>query len=175
MNARMPVEFVDGSKTMIEMVAIANATEFEPDVPGMHDPRATREELAPALRLIADSGVLHRKGVVDYSVGTGVAPGVFIVVETRHSRILERLIDLKVGKGPYFAQTRPYRPTSVEAPLSAARAVLHGRADMQPLDRPVAEAVAVAKRDLQARSPGAISSLANCSAASANATAAAGR
>ena len=35
-------------------------------------------------------------------------------------------------------------------PLSAARAVLHKRADMEPLDHPVAEAVAVAKRDLEA-------------------------
>ena len=46
MNARMLVEFVDGSKTMIEMVAIANATGLVPDVPGMHGPTATLEELA---------------------------------------------------------------------------------------------------------------------------------
>ena len=46
---------------------------------------------------------------------------------------------------------RPYHLTSLEVPLSAARAVLHRRADMVPLDRPVAESVAVAKRDL---SPG---------------------
>ncbi|UVC14860.1 NAD(P)H-dependent oxidoreductase [Mesorhizobium onobrychidis] len=148
MNARMLVEFVDGSKTAIEMVAIANATGLVPDVPGMHGPTATLEELASVLCPQEDGGVLHRKGVVDYSIGKGVAPGVFCIIETRHPRVLERMIDLKVGKGPYFTIFRPYHLTSLEVPLSAARAVVYKRADMEPLDHPVAEAVAVAKSDL---------------------------
>ena len=148
MNARMLVEFIDGSKTAIEMVAIANATGLVPDVPGMHGPTATLDDLANVLCPREDGGVLHRKGVVDYSIGKGVAPGVFCIIETRHPRVLERMIDLKVGKGPYFTLFRPYHLTSLEVPLSAARAVLYKRADMEPLDHPVAEAVAVAKREL---------------------------
>ncbi|MDG4855763.1 MULTISPECIES: homoserine dehydrogenase [unclassified Mesorhizobium] len=148
MNARMLVEFVDGSKTAIEMVAIANATGLVPDVPGMHGPTATLEELASVLCPREDGGVLHRKGVVDYSIGKGVAPGVFCIIETKHPRVLERMIDLKVGKGPYFTIFRPYHLTSLEVPLSAARAVVYKRADMEPLDHPVAEAVAVAKTSL---------------------------
>ncbi|PBB82221.1 homoserine dehydrogenase [Mesorhizobium sp. WSM3879] len=148
MNARMLVEFVDGSKTAIEMVAIANATGLVPDVPGMHGPTATLEELASVLCPCEDGGVLHRKGVVDYSIGKGVAPGVFCIIETKHPRVLERMIDLKVGKGPYFTIFRPYHLTSLEVPLSAARAVVYKRADMEPLDHPVAEAVAVAKTSL---------------------------
>jgi predicted homoserine dehydrogenase-like protein len=148
MNARMLVEFIDGSKTAIEMVAIANATGLVPDVPGMHGPTATRDELASVLCPKEDGGILNKKGVVDYSIGKGVAPGVFCIVETQHPRVLERMIDLKVGKGPYFTIYRPYHLTSLEVPLSAARAVLHKTADMVPLDHPVAEAVAVAKRDL---------------------------
>ena len=85
MNARMLVEFVDGSKTAIEMVAIANATGLVPDVPGMHGPTATLEELADVLCPREDGGVLHRKGVVDYSIGKGVAPGVFCIIETQAS------------------------------------------------------------------------------------------
>jgi predicted homoserine dehydrogenase-like protein len=150
MNARMLVEFVDGSKTAIEMVAIANATGLVPDVPGMHGPTAALDDLANVLCPREDGGVLHRKGVVDYSIGKGVAPGVFCIIETRHPRVLERMIDLKVGNGPYFTLFRPYHLTSLEVPLSAARAVLYKRADMEPLDHPVAEAVAVAKRDLAA-------------------------
>lgn len=149
MNARMLVEFVDGSKTMVEMVAIANATGLVPDVPGMHGPAATRDELANVLIPKAQGGVLSRAGCVDYSIGKGVAPGVFCIVETDHPRVLERMIDLKVGKGPYFALFRPFHLTSLEVPLSAAHAVLHKQADMVPLDHPVAEAVAVAKRDLK--------------------------
>jgi predicted homoserine dehydrogenase-like protein len=150
MNARMLVEFVDGSKTMVEMVAIANATGLKPDIPGMHGPKATRDELAQVLIPRAEGGVLSRKGCVDYSIGKGVAPGVFCIVEADHPRVVERMIDLKVGKGPYFALFRPYHLTSLEVPLSAAHAVLHKRADMVPLDHPVAEAIAVAKRDLKA-------------------------
>ena len=150
MNARMLVEFVDGSKTMIEMVAIANCTGLVPDVPGMHGPAATREELASVLVPKSQGGVLSRIGCVDYSIGKGVAPGVFCIVTTDHPRLLERMIDLKVGKGPYFTIFRPYHLTSLEVPLSAARAVLHKRADMVPLDWPVAEAITIAKRDLKA-------------------------
>lgn len=149
MNPRMLVEFIDGSKTMVEMVAIANATGLVPDQPGMHGPSAPREELSEILIPKKDGGVLGGKGRVDYSTGKGVAPGVFCVVESDHPRVIERMADLKVGKGPYFTLFRPYHLTSLEAPLSAARAVLYGTADMVPLQRPVAEAVAVAKRDLQ--------------------------
>ena len=149
MNARMLVEFVDGSKTMIEMVAIANCTGLVPDIPGMHGPAASREELAHTLIPKSHGGLLSKSGCVDYSIGKGVAPGVFCIVETDHPRVLERMVDLKVGKGPYFSFLRPYHLTSLEVPLSAAKAVLHGTADMAPLDHPVAEAISVAKRDLK--------------------------
>lgn len=149
MNPRMLVEFVDGSKTMVEMCAIANATGLVPDVPGMHGPNAGRETLAKILIPREDGGVLSRKGVVDYTVGKGVAPGVFVVVEATHPRIIERMDDLHVGQGPYYAFHRPYHLTSLEVPLSCARAVLYNKPDMVPLDTPVAEVCAVAKRDLR--------------------------
>jgi predicted homoserine dehydrogenase-like protein len=148
MNPRMLVEFVDGSKTMVEMAAIANATGLVPDRPGMHGPAATREELSSVLVPIADGGVLSRKGVVDYSVGKGVAPGVFVVAEMAHPRLRERMSDLKLGAGPYYTFYRPYHLTSLEVPLTCARAVLYGKADMVPLDTPVAEVCALAKKDL---------------------------
>jgi predicted homoserine dehydrogenase-like protein len=150
MNARMLVEFVDGTKTMVEMVCVANATGLVPDVPGMHGPRAGRDELARVLCERADGGILSRAGVVDYSIGKGVAPGVFCIVKPRHPRVLERLEDLKVGPGPCFSLFRPYHLTSLETPLSAARAVIERQADLQPLDHPVAECTALAKRDLAA-------------------------
>ncbi len=148
MNPRMLVEFVDGSKTMVEMAAIANATGLVPDRPGMHGPNAGRDDLARVLIPRADGGVLSKKGVVDYTIGKGVAPGVFVVVEATHPRVIERMDDLHVGKGPYYAFHRPYHLTSLEVPLSCARAVLYGKADMVPLPRPVAEVCALAKRDL---------------------------
>lgn len=148
MNSRMLVEFVDGSKTMVEMAAIANATGLVPDKPGMHGPAASREELSSVLVPEADGGVLSGIGRVDYSVGKGVAPGVFVIAEMGHPRVRERMEDLKMGKGPYFTFIRPYHLTSLEVPLTCARAVLHGKADMVPLNKPVAEVCALAKRDL---------------------------
>ena len=150
MNPRMLVEFVDGSKTMVEMAAIANATGLVPDVPGMHGPNASRETLAKVLIPKEDGGLLSRKGVVDYTIGKGVAPGVFVVVEATHPRIIERMDDLHVGTGPYYGFFRPYHLTSLEVPLTAARIMLYGKPDMVPLPRPVAEVCAVAKRDLKA-------------------------
>jgi predicted homoserine dehydrogenase-like protein len=150
MNPRMLVEFVDGSKTMVEMAAVANATGLVPDVPGLHGPEADRDELASVLIPREDGGILSKKGVVDYTIGRGVAPGVFVVVEATHPRIIERMDDLHIGRGPYYSFFRPYHLTSLEVPLTAARIALYGRPDMVPLPTPVAEVCAVAKRDLSA-------------------------
>lgn len=148
MNPRMLVEFVDGSKTMVEMAAIANATGLIPDRAGMHGPSAGPDELAKVLIPEADGGVLSAPGRVDYSVGKGLAPGVFVVIEAEHPRIAERLTDLKMGEGPYYTFIRPYHLTSLEVPLTCARAALYGTADMVPLSRPAAEVAALAKRDI---------------------------
>lgn len=153
MNPRILVEFVDGSKTMVEMAAIANATGLVPDIAGMHGPDAGRETLPKVLIPREDGGLLSRSGVVDYTVGKGVAPGVFVIAKATHPRIVERLDDLHVGHGPYYGFYRPYHLTSLEVPLTAARIMLHGKPDMVPLPRPVAEVCAIAKRDLPAGTP----------------------
>ncbi len=150
LNPRMLVEFVDGSKTAVEMSAIANATGLVPDVPGMHGPAAALDELHNVLCPREDGGVLSRKGVVDYTVGQGVAPGVFVVAEMAHPRLRERMDYLKLGKGPYYTFYRPYHLCSLEVPLTCVRAVLYGRADMAPIATPTAEVCAVAKRELRA-------------------------
>ncbi|MEO0327888.1 MAG: homoserine dehydrogenase [Pseudomonadota bacterium] len=150
MNVRMLVEFVEGSKTMVEMCAIANATGLEIDIAGMHGPAASVDQLSSTLIPKSDGGVLSKKGCVDFSIGKGVSPGVFVVADMAHPRITERMVDLKVGKkGPYFTFHRPYHLTSLEVPLTCARVVLYGKADMVPLAKPVAEVCAVAKKDMQ--------------------------
>src|SRR5690606_27687598 len=123
---------------------IANATGLVPDIAGMHGPRATIDELSSILVPREDGGVLSKTGVVDYSIGKGVSPGVFVVAKVDHPRINERLEDLKIGKGPYFTFHRPYHLTSLEVPLTVARVALYGKTDMVPLPKPVAEVCAVA-------------------------------
>ena len=149
LNPRMLVEFVDGSKTAVEMSAIANATGLVPDVPGMHGPSVGLDNLHNVLCPKEDGGILTRKGVVDYTIGKGVAPGVFVVAEMAHPRLRERMDYLKLGTGPYYTFFRPYHLCSLEVPLTCVRAVLYGRADMAPIATPTAEVCAVAKRDLR--------------------------
>ncbi len=149
MNARMLVEFVDGSKTAIEMTAVANATGLVPDVPGMHGPKATREELAQVLCTKEDGGILNKSGVVDYSIGKGVAPGVFCVVKPPPSARARAHDRPEGGPGPVL---QPAAALPSDKPRSAAvgdprRARCTG-ADLEPLDRPVGECAALAKRDL---------------------------
>ena len=150
MNPRMLVEFVDGSKTMVEMAAIANATGLVPDCPACTARPRRSTELEKVLCPKDDGGMLSRKGVVDYSIGKGVAPGVFVIAEMAHPRMRERMDDLKLGQGPLLhllPALSPDQPRSA-AVLRARRALRHRRHGAAA-DVPSAEVCAVAKRDLQ--------------------------
>ena len=148
MNPKMLASFVDGSKTMIECAAMANATGLEVSKRGMYGPEATVPELANVFRPQADGGVLDRPGVVDYCTGP-VAPGVFIIARSDHPYVIEEMAYLSMGEGPYYAFYRPYHLASIEAPLTVARAVLDRVSTLEPVAWK-AEVVATAKRDLKA-------------------------
>ena len=141
--------FVDGTKTMLEMAALANATGFFPDKRGMHGPKASVDDLLSIFCLKEEGGILSRRGVVDYAIGN-VAPGVFVIVKTEQKSLIGELNYLKMGEGPNYLLYRPYHLGNLEAPLSIARAVFDGEPSIAPLAAPVAETIAVAKRDLRA-------------------------
>jgi predicted homoserine dehydrogenase-like protein len=147
LSPNMLIEFVDGSKTMIEMAAVSNATGLVPDVRGMHGPETDRDHLAETFRLREDGGILGRIGVVDYGIGH-VAPGVFLIVRTDHPRLREAMVLRDMGEGPYYTLFRPFHLCSIEVPLTCALLAIRGRSNMAPLDRLVSEVFAVAKRDL---------------------------
>ncbi len=147
MSARMLAAFVDGTKTMVEMAALANATGLVPDTPGLHGPVANVADLLRTFVPESDGGVLHRRGVVDYAIGD-VAPGVFVTATASTAAMRRDLAYLKMGEGPYYLLYRPYHLASLEAPLSLARAVLDREVTMAAAGPPLAECVAVAKRDL---------------------------
>ena len=147
LNPNMLVEFVDGSKTMIEMACFGNATGLTPDVPDMHGPSTSVPELNQIFRLREDGGILSRSGVVDYAVGH-VAPGVFLTVSTSHPRLKQCLILRDMGPGPVYTLFRPFHLCSMEVPLTVAEIALYGRATMQPRDQLSVEVTTIAKRDL---------------------------
>ncbi|MGH7903360.1 MAG: NAD(P)H-dependent oxidoreductase, partial [Candidatus Dormibacteraceae bacterium] len=143
----MLASFVDGTKTAVEMTCLANATGLVPDVRGMHGPDATVEALPGIFRPRQEGGILNRVGVVDYAIG--VAPGVFVIIDTDDEVVARDLRYLRLGEGPYWTLFRPYHLANLETPLSIARAAVYGDATITPLPVPVAETIAVAKRDLR--------------------------
>lgn len=148
MNPKMLASFVDGTKTMVEMAALANATGMTPDVPGMHGPAETNpSRLGEIFSLEEEGGILSRYDTVDYV--RGVAPGVFVVFRAGNEPVRETLEYVGLGAGPNHVLYRPYHLTSLETPLSAARAVVYGEATIAPRQL-AAEVVAVAKRGLPA-------------------------
>jgi len=145
-------EFVDGTKTMVEMAAVANSTGLVPDVRGMHGPKADLKDLLKVFTLRGEGGILNRRGVVDYAIGD-VAPAVFLVFTTKHPRLIRALELRTMGKGPNYLLVRPYHLCSMEVPLSAALAALEQRPTMAPYRGRVADVMTVAKMDL---SPGTV-------------------
>jgi predicted homoserine dehydrogenase-like protein len=148
LSPNMLVEFVDGSKTMIEMAAVSNATGLVPDVRGMHGPSTTRDRLNRVFALKEHGGVLNRTGVVDFGIG-GIHPGVFVIVKTDHPRLRQALVYRDMGDGPYYTLFRPYHLCSIEVPLTCALLAIRKKSNMVPLPRLVSEVFAVAKQDLK--------------------------
>jgi predicted homoserine dehydrogenase-like protein len=142
--------YVDGTKTMFEMACAANATGCLPMQRGMCGPEATLETVSRVFALEEDGGITKFPGAVDFVQGSAMAGGVFVTVRIRDERIQADLEYLKVGKGKYYTFFRPYHLWFLEAPISVARAFLHKQKTLVPLDRPVAEVMAVAKRPLKA-------------------------
>jgi len=165
-NAQMYNSFRDGSKAQIEMCALANATGLVPDRRGMHEPSVGVSTLARRFALQADGGLLSQSGVVELAncvgpdgqdVPDGIASGVFVVLRTGNPVLAEDLpfygllgVNVASGNGGYAAFWRPFHLCGIETPFSIAEAALLGRPTAAPGARPVADVIAVAKRDLRA-------------------------
>ena len=149
MNPRMLIEFVDGSKTMIEMAAVSNATGLIPDVRGMHGPKCNVSDLSKVFSLKEQGGILEHEGVVDFGIGN-IAPGVFVVVTTDNKRIIDGLVQRDMGSGPNYLLYRPYHLCSIETPITAAQAVIYGESTAHPMKKLTSECITIAKKDLKA-------------------------
>ena len=148
MNPKMLTSFVDGSKTMIEMAALSNATGLKVSKRGMHGPTTSVDQLARTFCSVEQGGLLERTGVVDYAMGP-VAPGVFCTVSSDSRLVREGMDYLKMGPGPVYAFYRPYHLANLEAPLTVAAAVFDRVPDLAPVAW-TAEVVTAAKRPLKA-------------------------
>ena len=148
MNPKMLASFTDGSKTMIEMAALANATGLKLTKRGMIGPQASRTTLQDVFKPAGEGGVLDETGVVDYCTGD-VAPGVFVVIKTDSPYVAEEMSYLSMGPGPYFALYRPYHLASVEAPMTVAKMLVDGYETLT-CDSLMTEVIASTKKEHKA-------------------------
>ena len=161
MNAQMFNSFMDGTKSAIEMAAVANACDLSPAPGGLAFPPVGADGLAEALRPKSEGGVLERKGQVEVisslerdgsPVARDLRWGVYVVFEapSDYARRCFREYGLATDAGGrYAAMYKPYHLIGLELGISVAQAALNG----QPTGTARGwrgDVVATAKRDLKA-------------------------
>jgi predicted homoserine dehydrogenase-like protein len=149
-SAKMICAFKDGTKTMVEMTAMANATGFLPDIMGAHGASGQVKDLPDLLSLKSEGrgGILSSYRTVEYV--NGVAPGVFIIIASKLPAVNHELAYLSMGSGPNYVLYRPYHLTSLETPLTVAKACIEQTPSIVPRAGLVAETGTIAKKDLVA-------------------------
>lgn len=147
-HAKMITSYTDGSKLGIEMALVANATGLVPDVRGMHMPFATLEDIPKLFDVKENGGIFTKKGVIDVARGAEPSGAVFVVATT-DLPIQQDMQYMKMGGGPNYLFYKPYHLCGVEMPLCLIKAVLENTYTIAPLGGPVADVVAVSKRELQ--------------------------
>lgn len=161
MNPKMFNSFLDGTKSAIEMAAVANATGLAPPAQGLQFPPCGVDALAQALRPRSEGGVLARKGTVEVvsSLNRDGTPverdlrwGVYVVFEAGSDYTASCFAEYGIltdDSGRYTALYRPYHLIGLELGVSIASIALRG----EPTGAPRAfagDVVATAKRDLRA-------------------------
>jgi predicted homoserine dehydrogenase-like protein len=161
MNPRMFNSFLDGTKSAIEMAAIANATGLAAPEDGLLFPPAGTSELPQVLRPRASGGVLERAGMVEVVSslrrdGTPIPDdlrwGVYAVFEGETEYARRCFAEYGVATDPsgrFAALWRPYHFIGMELGVSVASVALR-REPTGVAQEWNADAVAVAKRSLRA-------------------------
>ena len=148
-NAAMVTSFADGSKISFEQSIVANATGFKVRKRGMSRGIKYEGSINDIHKLYDLEELRALGGVVDYTVGpAGVK--IFCLAEHADPKQRHYLNLYKMGEGPLYAFTVPYHLVHFEAPNAIARVALFGDEVAPPLEGPVVEVCAVAKRDLKA-------------------------
>jgi predicted homoserine dehydrogenase-like protein len=161
MNAQMFNSFLDGTKSAIEMVAIANATGLDVPPDGLLFPPCGVDDLPHVLRPRAAGGVLDKAGMVEVvsslerdgrPVFRDLRWGVYVVLEAPndYAAACFRQYGMKTdGSGRYAAMYKPYHLIGLELGITVLSAALR----KEPTGQPHAfrgDVAAVAKRDLRA-------------------------
>jgi predicted homoserine dehydrogenase-like protein len=160
MNPQMFNSFLDGTKSAIEMAAVANTTGLTPAPDGLGFPPCSVDELPRMLRPQAEGGVLHHTGQVEVisslnrdgtPVGRDLRWGVYVVFEAASDYVARCFAEYGIvtdESGRYAALYKPFHLIGLELGISVASVGLRG----EPTGAPSGfrgDAVTVAKRDLK--------------------------
>src|SRR5271166_4746039 len=161
MNPQMFNSFLDGTKSAIEMAAIANACGLAVPRDGLRFPPCGVDDLPEILRATAAGGVLERDGMVEVvsslerdgrPVFRDLRWGVYVVLKgpNDYHRACFKEYGLKTDpSGWYVAMYKPYHLIGLELGMSVLSAALRGEPTGQPCSFR-GDVVAVAKRALRA-------------------------
>ena len=160
-NPQMFNSFLDGTKSAIEMAAVANAAGLEPAPAGLEFPACGVDDLPRLLRPRDEGGVLHHRGQVEVvssmerdgrPVFRDLRWGVYVTfaADSEYVRRCFREYGLMTDpSGNYAAMYKPYHLIGLELGISVASAGLRGESTGAP-GAFRGDAVSVAKRDLRA-------------------------
>jgi predicted homoserine dehydrogenase-like protein len=161
MNPQMFNSFLDGTKSAIEMAAIANATGLTVPEDGLGFPPCGVDDLPHVLRGNEAGGVLRQDGMVEVvsclerdgrPVFRDLRWGVYVVLKAPndYARTCFREYGLKTdASGWYAAMYKPYHLIGLELGISVLSAALRGEPTGQTRGF-AGDVVAVAKRPLAA-------------------------
>ena len=159
MNPQMFNSFLDGTKSAIEMAAVANATGLAVPADGLAFPPVGTDRLADTLKPRADGGVLSGPGMVEVisserheggPVPNDLRWGVYVTFEAPNAYTSRCFGEYGIARdaiGRFGALWRPSHLIGLELGVSVASAALRG----EPTGAPEAfnaDVVAVAKSDL---------------------------
>ncbi len=161
MNPQMFNSFLDGTKSAIEMAAIANATGLGVPADGLGFPPCGVDDLPHVLRGRQAGGALEYDGMVEVvsclerdgrPVFRDLRWGVYVVLKApnQYARTSFNEYGLKTdASGWYAAMYKPYHLIGLELGISVLSAALRGEPTGQPRGWR-GDVIAVAKRDLKA-------------------------
>jgi predicted homoserine dehydrogenase-like protein len=161
MNPQMFNSFLDGTKSAIEMAAIANACGLDVPSQGLLFPPCGVDDLPHVMRPKDKGGVLERSGVVEVvsSLERDSRPvfrdlrwGVYAVLEAPNEYAADcfKQYGLKTDtSGRYAAMYKPYHLIGLELNISILSAALRNEPTGQPYGFR-GDVASIAKRDLRA-------------------------
>jgi predicted homoserine dehydrogenase-like protein len=160
-NAQMFNSFLDGTKSAIEMAAVANATGLTPAPQGLDFPPCGVDDLPRGLKPRAAGGLLHHAGQVEVisslerdgrPVFRDLRWGVYVTF-TADSEYVRRCFHeyglITDPSGDYSAMYKPYHLIGLELGISVASIGVRREATGAPTGFR-GDVVATAKRDLKA-------------------------